>query len=105
MVFLVIIAILPGKFLRDKKTRIIKKRGDLILKVGQIALIGMISHVVFIYLTWRVIIAINFEPIIRKGRSSEGKIFIFLITIVIGTSISRFFLDILLWSQDLIYLF
>lgn len=74
-------------------------------KAGEIALISMISHVIFIYFTWRVMIAINFDPLIRKGRGTEAKILIFLITIVIGTTVSGFFLDILWWSRDLIYLF
>lgn len=74
-------------------------------QVGQIALISMISHVIFIYFTWRVMISINFDPLIRKGRGTEAKILIFLITIVVGTGVSRFFLEILWWSQDLMYLF
>lgn len=74
-------------------------------KVGEIALISMISHIIFIYFTWRVMISINFDPIIRKGRATEAKILIFLITIVIGTAVSRFVLEILWWSQDLMYLF
>lgn len=73
-------------------------------KIGQVALISMISHVIFIYFTWRVMIAINFDPLIRKGRSTEAKILIFLITIVIGTGVSRFVLEILWWSQDLMFL-
>lgn len=47
----------------------------------------------------------NFEPIIRKGHTTEGKIFLLFLAIVIGTGVSRFFLDILHWSRDLIYLF
>ena len=73
--------------------------------IGQIAIISMISHVFFIYLTWRVIITIDFDPLIRKGRVTEAKVLLFLITIVIGSGVSRFFLEILQWSQDLIYLF
>lgn len=72
--------------------------------VGQLAMVSIISHMFFIYLTWRVVTAINFEPIIRRGRVMEAKILLFFITIVIGSGVSRFFLDILQWSQDLIYL-
>lgn len=75
------------------------------MAVGQMALIGIVAHIFFIYLTWRVMIAINFEPIIRKGRSSEAQVFLFFIAILIGSGVSRFFLEILQWSQDLIYLF
>lgn len=73
--------------------------------VGQMAMVSIIAHILFIYLTWRVMIAINFDPIIRKGKTTEAKIFLLFIAIVIGSGVSRFFLDILQWSQDLIYLF
>jgi len=73
--------------------------------IGQLAIISMISHLIFIYITWKVMLGINFEPIIRKGRTKEARIFFLFIAIVIGTGVSRFVLDILQWSRDLIYLF
>nr|WP_281254141.1 DUF1146 family protein [Oceanobacillus rekensis] len=69
------------------------------------ALISIISHIIFIYITWRLVLAMNFEPIIKKGRTTEGTIFLLFLTIVIGTGVSNFFLEILRWSSDLIYLF
>lgn len=75
------------------------------LSIGQMAITSMISHIIFIYLTWRVVQTINLEPLIRKGRIVEARILLLFITITIGTGVSRFFLEILQWSQDLIYLF
>ena len=72
--------------------------------IGQIAMVSIISHIIFIYLTWRAMIAINFDPLIRKERTTEAKVIIFFIDIIIGSGVSRFFLEILQWSQDLIYL-
>ncbi|GEN89565.1 DUF1146 family protein [Oceanobacillus sp. FSL W8-0428] len=72
---------------------------------GQLALISIFSHLMFIYLTWKVITAIRIETIFKKGRSAEARVFLLFITIVIGTGVSNFFLDILKWSGDLIYLF
>lgn len=72
---------------------------------GQLALISIFSHIMFIYLTWKVITAIRIETIFKKGRTAEARVFLLFITIVIGTGVSRFFLDILQWSGDLIYLF
>lgn len=66
---------------------------------------GMVSHVLFIYITWIAIQSLNFEHIIRKNHVIEARIIIIFITIAIGTSVSRFVLDILQWSQNLIYLF
>ncbi|PAV31351.1 hypothetical protein CIL05_01480 [Virgibacillus profundi] len=73
--------------------------------IGELAIISMISHLIFIYITWRVVLTINFDPLIRKGRTTEAKILLLFITIVIGSGVSRFFLEILQWSRDLIYLF
>lgn len=73
--------------------------------LGQTALISMISHLIFIYVTWRVITTINFDPLIRKGRETEARILIMFIAIVIGTGVSRFLLDFIQWSQDLKFLF
>lgn len=72
---------------------------------GQLAVISMISHLLFIFITWRVMQYINFEPIVRKGRVTEAKILLLFIAIVIGSGVSNFFLDFLQWSQDLMYLF
>jgi uncharacterized integral membrane protein (TIGR02327 family) len=73
--------------------------------IGQMAIISMISHLLFIYITWKVMLGINFEPIVRKGRTTEARIFFLFIAIVIGTGVSRFVLEILQWSRDLMYLF
>ncbi|GGA64366.1 DUF1146 family protein [Ornithinibacillus halotolerans] len=74
------------------------------LSIGQVALMSIISHIIFIYITWRLMQTINFEPLIRKGRATEARILLLLVTIVIGTGVSRFFLEFLRWSQDLSYL-
>ncbi|WP_042143850.1 DUF1146 family protein [Paucisalibacillus sp. EB02] len=71
------------------------------LSIGQVALMSIISHILFIYITWRLMQTINFEPLIRKGRGTEARILILFLTIVIGTGVSRFFLEFLQWSQDL----
>ncbi|TFJ92251.1 DUF1146 family protein [Lentibacillus salicampi] len=73
--------------------------------IGVTAIISMISHLIFIYITWRVITTINFDPLIRKGRETEARVLIMFIAIFIGTGVSRFFLEFIQWSQDLMYLF
>lgn len=73
--------------------------------IGQTALISLVSHIVFMYLAWKLITCINFEPLIRKGREKEAQILILFVAIVIGTGVSHFFLEVLQWSKDLVYLF
>ena len=73
--------------------------------LGYNALLGMISHIVFIIITWKVIQSIRIEEIFKKNHVMEARIFFLFVTIAIGTAVSNFFLDILEWSQDLIYFF
>lgn len=73
--------------------------------IGQWALVGIFSHFLFIYLTWKALTAINIEPIIKKGKVTEARILMFFVAIVIGTGVSRFILEIVQWSNDLILLF
>jgi len=75
------------------------------ISIGYMAIIGMLSHVIFIYITWTAMHGINVEPFVRKNKVMEARIILIFISIVIGTGVSRFVLDILNWSQDLIYLF
>lgn len=75
------------------------------ISIGSMAIVSMISHVIFIYITWMAMQGINFEPLVRKNHVVEARIIIIFITIVIGSSVSRFVLEIIQWSQDLIYLF
>lgn len=49
-------------------------------------------------------VAVNVEPLIRKNHVTEARILLFLITIAIGSGVSRFVLDIIEWSQNLQYL-
>ncbi|WP_407269379.1 DUF1146 family protein [Radiobacillus sp. PE A8.2] len=73
--------------------------------LGQQALVGILSHIIFIVITWQVLQAINIDPIIRKGKIFEARVLLILLTIVIGTTVSNFFLDILQWSGQLNLLF
>lgn len=72
--------------------------------VGIMAIVGVVSHIFFISVTWYVLQVIKIDPLVRKGREMEVKILMLFLTIAIGTTVSNFFLDILQWSQDLTYL-
>lgn len=73
--------------------------------LAQEALISMLSHLIFIIITWRVIQSLNFDQLFRKLHTFEAKVLIIFVTIAIGTAVSRFFLDFLQWSRQLIFLF
>lgn len=72
--------------------------------VGYQSLASMISHIVFIIITWRILQAVNLDPIIKKGRVFEARLLMMFLTIAIGTTVSRFFLDYLQWSQNIQFL-
>nr|WP_153737694.1 DUF1146 family protein [Aquibacillus halophilus] len=73
--------------------------------LGQIALISMISHIIFIIITWQVLQAVKIDPLLKKSRVFEARVLMIFLTITIGTTVSRFFLDFLQWSQQLNLLF
>lgn len=74
-------------------------------ELGRLALISMLSHIIFIVITWQVLQAVRLDPIFKKMRTFEARTLIIFIAIVIGSTVSNFFLDILKWSQQFIYLF
>lgn len=76
-----------------------------VASLGQSALIGLFSHMLFIYFAWKLLSCINYEQFVRKGRTKELEILILFVAIVIGTGVSRFLLEIIQWSGDLVYLF
>lgn len=75
------------------------------ISIGYFSIISMLSHVIFIYITWLGMQSINFDYFIRKNRVKEARVLIIFLTIAIGVTVSNFVLDLIQWSQDLIYLF
>ncbi|MFZ0370233.1 MAG: DUF1146 family protein [Halobacillus sp.] len=69
------------------------------------AILSMTSHIIFIIITWRVLQSVNFDAFFRKQRVFEARVLIIFITIAIGTTVSRFFLDFIAWSNSLVFLF
>ena len=64
----------------------------------------MLSHVIFIYITWTAMQGINFEPLVRKNKVTEARIIIIFISNCNRNWSKPFCVDIIHWSQDLIYL-
>ncbi|WP_425454600.1 DUF1146 family protein [Gracilibacillus dipsosauri] len=73
--------------------------------LAQNGLVSIISHLIFIVITWQVVQSLNFDELFRKNKVFEARILIIFLTIAIGSTVSNFFLDFLNWSQQLIYLF
>ncbi|OLN24155.1 hypothetical protein BTO30_01730 [Domibacillus antri] len=72
---------------------------------GQEALISMIMSLFFIGLSFWALQAIRFEKLLRKNQVARARLLYLLLSIVIGSAVSSFFLDYLLWSRQLPMLF
>lgn len=72
---------------------------------GQQALISIISHLVFIIIAWWALQSLNIEKLIKANRVAQARLLYVLLAIVIGSTVSNFFLDYLHWSQQLPLIF
>lgn len=68
---------------------------------GQQALLSIISHLVFIAVTWWALQAIRIDQILRPNRVVQARVLYIVLSIAIGSAVSNFFLDYLLWSRQL----
>mgnify|MGYP003418182184 FL=1 len=63
--------------------------------VSQQAMIGIVSHLFFIGITWWALQALNFEKLLRANRVFQARILYVLLTITIASAVSNFFLHYL----------
>lgn len=64
----------------------------------------LISHIVFILLTFWALQAVRVEKIIRKYHVNQAKVLYLLVSIAIGYLVSTFFIEFILSSQNLLFL-
>lgn len=72
--------------------------------IGINSLLSIVSHLVFIGLTWWALQALDYERFLRKNRVAQARLLYLLIAIAIGSTVSNFFLDYLFWMQQIPYL-
>ncbi len=73
----------------------------MITEYGPQAILSILSHLVFIAVSWWALMAINFEKFLRPNRVFQARLLYILLSIAIGSIVSNFFLDYLAWSQQL----
>jgi len=73
----------------------------LISDFGQQALLSIIAHIIFIALAWWALQSLNFDKFLRANKVFQARVLYVLLSIIIGSLVSNFFLDYLLWSQQL----
>lgn len=73
--------------------------------IGQEALIGVLSHIFFIAITFYALQAFMLEKLFKKNKVFQVQLIYILLSIAIGSAVSNFFLQISNWSGKLPYLF
>ncbi|ETI70020.1 DUF1146 family protein [Neobacillus vireti] len=72
---------------------------------GQLALLSIVSHLLFIAISWWALQAIRLDKLLKANHVFQGRLLYILLAIFIGSSVSNFFLDYLQWSRQLPMLF
>ena len=73
----------------------------MIADFGQQALISIISHLLFISITWWALQSLNFEKFLKPNHVIQARLLLIFITIAIGATVSNFFLDYMIWSGQI----
>ncbi|MFS8650528.1 MAG: DUF1146 family protein [Caldibacillus sp.] len=73
--------------------------------LGISSLLNIVSHLLFIGLSWWALQALDFERFLRKNRVAQARLLYLFLAITIGSAVSNFFLDYLFWTQRIPYLF
>lgn len=74
-------------------------------QIGWQSLIQIISHFIFIFLTFWSMDSLYIEKWIRKGYETQARLLYIIIAIVMGYTVSSFVLEIILSSQNLMLIF
>ncbi|WP_071460958.1 DUF1146 family protein [Bacillus massilinigeriensis] len=65
------------------------------------ALLGIISHLIFIAIAWWTLQAIQFEKLLKPNRVFQARILYVFLSVALGSAVSNFFLDYLFLSRQL----
>ena len=68
------------------------------------AVLTIMSHLVFILITWRSLIALKFDNFLKTSRVRESQVLLFFIAVAIGYLVSSCFLSLVEAVKNLTYL-
>lgn len=71
---------------------------------GQMALLSITSHLLFIALSWWALQAVRLDKVLKPSHLFQARLLYILLAIFLGSGISNFFLDYLQWSKQLPFL-
>ena len=73
--------------------------------IGHNALIGIMSHIFFIGITFYALQALMYEKVFKKNHVVQIQLLFILLSIAIGSTVSNFFITFTTWSRQLPFLF
>lgn len=73
--------------------------------IGLQSIIELISHFAFIFLTFWAMRGLRTDIWLKKHHIPQGRILYLFVSIAIGYLVSKFFIDLIVTSQNLLYLF
>lgn len=72
---------------------------------GGFALTSILTHLIFIAISWWALQALQFDKLLRANHVLQARVLYILLSIALGSTVSNFFLDYLQWSQQLPMIF
>ncbi|MGM9986896.1 MAG: DUF1146 family protein [Bacillaceae bacterium] len=66
---------------------------------------AIVSHLVFMGITWWALQAVYIDKFLRKNRVIQARALLIILTIVIGSALSNFFLDYMMYARQISGLF
>ncbi|WP_375218120.1 DUF1146 family protein [Psychrobacillus sp. PGGUH221] len=72
---------------------------------GQQAIIAILANIFFIGISFYALQAIMIEKVIKKNKVFQAQLLFILISIMIGSIVANFFLNLTNWSNQLPFLF
>ncbi|MFC7685813.1 DUF1146 family protein [Ureibacillus sp. GCM10028918] len=73
--------------------------------LGIQAVMGLVSHIFFIAITFYALQAFRLEQLFKKGKVFQIQLIYILLSIAIGSAVSNFLIDFTSWSRQLPYIF
>ncbi|MFB5086148.1 DUF1146 family protein [Psychrobacillus sp. PGGUH221] len=78
---------------------------EMFLLNGQQAIIAILANIFFIGISFYALQAIMIEKVIKKNKVFQAQLLFILISIMIGSIVANFFLNLTNWSNQLPFLF
>jgi uncharacterized integral membrane protein (TIGR02327 family) len=68
---------------------------------GTDALVSIMANLIFIGLSWWALQALRLDKLIKPNHVAQARALYIILSIALGSIVSKFFLDYLLWSRQL----